>query len=506
MTEQHPQIPAAVLSRLEAFARKYLKIGIPWLADLYAKVKAFPEVEELGEMLRRNVPRNKVTGTGRFEELSSPEQLQLLYTFCTYAPASMIENIVRALESKVLSAGQRMDMDKKRFKSKDKTQNALSVKRLGEYLDLYEVRIFKLHGDFIPSPFQRRMDILYELLKAACEAHAIIEWCFGSPEISDELQRYRQKTEGMSSQSLQKFERSYNKFVNTLAMVRAYQDVQHGMEVLLSLDGEYILHTSPHTKRVMSVTTSVDRVPAQVQWQSWSNWPLIKLRGAKMSDSNIDALAAELQNAVEVSKSDKKGKKRKVSPPARERKNVVSDARSVGNYPKRAKLFMPSQTELADEILDQANTNNSWIEVKSRRRATSNNSNKTADNKQRCRNILKSRYAPAMFDSHVRDGFVKTLIRKRGSVILMLPEQNGESKLHGTISLPNSNRKGFHITRGLKHSKRYYYTGAGRLQGALLYDSIVGGLTWHEGSDVSVPADVTSLSRNMAKYVGKYLK
>ena len=38
----------------------------------------------------------------------------------------------------------------------------------------------------------------------------------------------------------------------------------------------------------------------------------------------------------------------------------------------------------------------------------------------------------------------------------MLPEQDGEDKLHGTISLPNSNSKGFHNTRGLKHSKRYY--------------------------------------------------
>ena len=53
MTEQHPQIPTAVLSRLEAFTRKYLKIGVPWLGDLYAKVKKFPEVQELGGMLRR---------------------------------------------------------------------------------------------------------------------------------------------------------------------------------------------------------------------------------------------------------------------------------------------------------------------------------------------------------------------------------------------------------------------------------------------------------------------
>lgn len=315
----------------------------------------------------------------------------------------------------------------------------------------------------------------------------------------------------MSSQTLQNFEKSYNRFVNTLAMIRAYQDVQHGMEVLLSIDGEYILHTSPHTTRVMSVTTSADRVPAQVQWQLWSNWPLIKMRGVKMNDSNINALAAELLNAVEVSRSNKKGKKRK-APPARQR-NVGNATGSstvpTANNTKRTKISMPSQTELADEILDQANTTNSWIEVTSRRRdpsANTSSNNKTANNnKQRCRNILKSRYDSSMFNSHVRDGFCKTLIRKRGSVILMLPEQDGEDKLHGTISLPNSNRKGFHNTRGLKHSKRYYYTRTGQLQRALLYDPTTGGLTWHERANLSVPADVTSLSRNMAKYVGKYI-
>lgn len=144
----------------------------------------------------QDVPRNKVTRTGRFEELSSPEQLQLIYTFCTHAPASIRDDMLRALEAKVSSAGQSMDMDKKRFKSKDKTQNARSVICLGKYLKLYEVRLSNLHADFMSSrDVFRRIDILYELLKAACEAQAIIEWCFGSPEISDELQRYRQKTE-----------------------------------------------------------------------------------------------------------------------------------------------------------------------------------------------------------------------------------------------------------------------------------------------------------------------
>ena len=70
MSEEHPQIPAVVLSRLDPIIdRKYLKIGLPWLGrSSIITSRAFPQVKELGQLLRRNVPRNK----------SAPEQGDLM--------------------------------------------------------------------------------------------------------------------------------------------------------------------------------------------------------------------------------------------------------------------------------------------------------------------------------------------------------------------------------------------------------------------------------------------
>ena len=52
------------------------------------------------------------------------------------------------------------------------------------------------------------------------------------------------ETAGMSFAGIEQASKHRTTRLSTpLAMIRAYQDVQHGMEVLLSLDGEFILHT-----------------------------------------------------------------------------------------------------------------------------------------------------------------------------------------------------------------------------------------------------------------------